>query len=147
LKQSLLILFILSGVFTIAQKNNPQDQIIGDAGILYKDTNVSISYNKANCYPKIGFDQEVLVLSFQNLTSQNIKLSWQSILFYNGVCKTCDYPEEYTFELELIANEIKSGNCDDFDQRFVIFSRFIDSAYKGNAQLTGMRIENLTIQK
>jgi hypothetical protein len=147
LKHALLIFLIFTGVFTFAQKNNLQDQIIEASGILYEDSSLSISYNKVNCYPKIGFDQEVLILTFQNFTNQNLKLSWHSILYYNGVCKTCDYPEEYTFERELMANEIQNGNCDDFDQRFVVFSKFIDPGYKGNAQLTGMRIENLTIQK
>lgn len=147
MKHTLLISFIIISVLAIAQKNGTQEQTLGDSGLLYEDSSVSISYSKVNCYPKIGFDQEVFILNFQNFSEQNIKLSWHSILFYNGICKTCDYPEEYTFELELIANEIKSGNCDDFNQKMVVFSKFIDKAYKGNAQLTGMRIEKLTIQK
>jgi hypothetical protein len=131
----------------IAQKNNTQYQLIGDSGLLYEDSSISISYNKANCYPKIGFDQEVLILTFQNVSDQDIKLSWHSILYYNGVCKSCDYPDEYTFQLELGANTIQTGNCDDFDQRLVVFSKFIDSGYKGKAQLTNIGIENLKIEQ
>ena len=131
----------------IAQKNNTQYQVIGDSGLLYEDSSISISYNKANCYPKIGFDQEVLILTFQNVSDQNLKLSWHSILCYNGVCKSCDYPDEYTFQLELGANTIQTGNCDDFDQRLVVFSKFIDSGYKGKAQLTNIGIENLKIEQ
>ena len=147
MKHTLLIFLIFASVFAFAQKNNLQNQIIDNSGILYEDSSVSISYIKLNCYPKVGFDQEVFILTFQNFTNQNLKLSWHTILYYNGVCKTCDYPEEYSFELELMANEIKSGNCDVIDQIFVVFSKFIDATYKGNAQLTGMRIENLTIEK
>ncbi len=146
MKHTLLISFIFISVLAIAQKNVTQEQTLGDSGLLYEDSSVSISYNKVNCYPRIGFDQEVLILTFQNFSEQNIKLSWHSILFYNGVCKTCDYPEEYTFELELKANEILTGNCDDFDQRFVVFSKFIDSGYKGNAKLTNIKLENFKIE-
>jgi hypothetical protein len=134
-------------VIGIAQKNNTLGPSIGDSGLLYEDSSISISYNKANCYPKIGFDQEVLILTFQNVSDQDIKLSWHSILYYNGVCKSCDYPDEYTFQLELGANTIQTGNCDDFDQRLVVFSKFIDSGYKGKAQLTNIGIENLKIEQ
>ncbi len=146
MKHILHISFIFISLLAIAQKNSTQDQILGDSGLLYQDSSVSIVYNKVNCYPKIGFDQEVLILTFQNFSDRNVKLSWHSILFYNGICKTCDYPEEYTFNLELNANEILNGNCEDLNPIFVVFSKFIDSGYKGNAKLTNIKLENLKIE-
>ena len=75
-------------VIAIAQKNNIQDQVIGDSGILFEDSIISVSYEKVNCFPNIGFDQEVLILTFINRSPEKIKLSWQPNLYYNGICKT-----------------------------------------------------------
>jgi hypothetical protein len=130
-----------------AQNKAVLNESILDAALLYSDSSLEVSYNKEICSPSIGFDQEVLSMSFKNLTSENLRVSWHFQLYYNGLCKTCDYPNEYSFELLLLPNEMLSGDCFVADQRLVVFSKFVDSGYKGNAQLTGVNLGNLVIQK
>jgi hypothetical protein len=147
LKYPLIIWLALTCFDLNAQKSNGYDYPILDSAILYSDSSLKISYERVSCKPSFGFDQEVLIFSFINLTSENLKISWHSKLYYNGVCKTCDYPDEYTFELLLPPNALLKGDCLSSDQRLIVFSKFIDSGYKGNAQLTGLNIDALTIQK
>lgn len=147
LKYPLIIWLVLTCFDLNAQKSNGFDTSILDSDILYSDSSLKISYERVICKPSIGFDQEMLILSFSNLTSENLKISWHSKLYYNGVCKTCDYPDEYTFEILLPPNAMLVGDCLSSDQRLMVFSKFIDSGYKGNAQLTSLKIDALTIQK
>jgi hypothetical protein len=147
LKFALIILLSISCFDLSAQKSSVLNQTVNDSGFLYSDSSLKISYEKAICHPNIGFDQELLLVTFENLSDDELKIRWHSQFYYNGECKTCDFADEYTFELELPPNSSLSGDCAISDQRLTVFSKFIDSNYKGNTQLTHLSFENLTIQK
>jgi len=104
-----------------------------------------IEYVFANCDPNVGFDYEGVMLKITNKTSSKLQLSWHKILHYAGTCRTCDYPEEYSFSLSLAPNEVLEADCDPqtgYDLKF--FSRFIDAQYSQGDQLTSFQLLNLT---
>lgn len=114
----------------------------------YKTENsVSIDYRFADCDAPIGYDKEVVQLKMTNNSSEKVEVTYHIYLYYNGVCKTCDYPQEYVYTVTLDPNQSLEGNCGlEYDSRITYFSRFIDAGYKGNQQLTDFELHGLTIK-
>jgi hypothetical protein len=108
--------------------------------------NLTIEYKSSACNPGIGYEKENILLRFTNTSSETIKITWHALLEYSGVCKTCDYPEEYSYELILKPSEVLEGDCSlNYDNRVVIFSRYLDERYTGKSQLTDFELGSLTI--
>jgi len=122
------------------------DRSIVDWTLLKSDANVLIEYRFANCDSEIGYDKEIIEFRFTNLTSEKVQLNWHMFLYYNGICKTCYFPEEYNFSLTLTPNKILSGDCSlDGDHQLKIFSKFNDPNYTGGSQLTDFELHDLKI--
>lgn len=150
MKRYFTLIFVSILCFTsFSQENTSKsklDKSIVDWTPLKSDDNVLIEYRFAICDSEIGYDKEIIELRFTNLTSGNVQLNWHMYLYYNGVCKTCDYPEEYNYSLVLTANQVLSGDCAlDGDHQLKIFSKFNDANYKGGSQLTDFELHNLII--
>lgn len=108
--------------------------------------NFKIEYKFADCDPPSGLDNESVLFRFVNKTAANIVMSWHLHISYDEVCRTCDFPEEYSYELIVGPNETIEGNClNDADYRLKVFSRFIDPVYTKGAQLTGLKLANFTV--
>jgi hypothetical protein len=102
-----------------------------------------IEYKFENCNPRIGYDKESVILRFTNRNKFDIELNWHMLLFYDGVCKTCEFPEEYDFTLNLTSFETIEGSCDlNSDYKTKIFSKFNDVNYTKGAVLTGFQFAN-----
>jgi hypothetical protein len=113
---------------------------------LVSNTGFQIDYKLSKCDPEIGYDQELILLKVKNTSAQKATISWHAILYYNGVCKTCDYPEEYTFSVELNANEEIEGVCGIYEKTSLqIFLKFLDDRYTGGSRLSDFHLKNSTI--
>lgn len=108
--------------------------------------NLTIEFKSSACDVGIGYEKENILLRFTNTSSEIIKISWHALLEYNGMCKTCDYPEEYSYELILKPTGVLEGDCSlNYDNRVVIFSKYLDERYTGKSQLTDFELGGLTI--
>lgn len=134
---------------TLAQ-NEPKKSTIDfsatDWTSLIVQNKLLVDYKTIECNPGIGYKKENVFLRFTNTSSETIKITWHALLDYSGVCKTCDYPEEYSYELILKPNEVLEGDCSvNYDNRVVIFSKYLDERYTGKSQLTDFELGSLTI--
>jgi hypothetical protein len=145
---TLIFLSLLSfGSFTQENTSGQKlDRTIVEWTPLKSFDNVLIEYRFITCEATVGYDKEIIQLRITNTTSENIELSWHMYLYYNGICKTCDYPYEYKYSLSLTPNQVLSGDCAlDSDHQLKIFSKFSDPAYKGGSQLTDFELHDLKI--
>ena len=105
-----------------------------------------IDYKFVQCDPSIGYDNESILLKFKNKTTQTIQISWNKNLYYDGVCKTCDYPDEYYYEIQLQPFEEVEGNCSiSSNNRLKIFSKFVDLNYTKGLKLTAFELVKLNL--
>ena len=146
MKPAFLIILFFSSFCSFAQnaaiKRNLDTTSVKQ--VIYEDEVVAIFYTIEPCYPEIGFDQEKIILQLQNKTSLRINISWHSLLYYNGKCNTCDYPNEYTSSFELIPNQSLIGDCSlNSNHGLTFFSKFIDENYTGNAELTDFSLKDI----
>lgn len=108
--------------------------------------NFKIEYMFVNCDPNMGYDNESVLLRVSNLTARKIKLTWVNNNFYDKVCNTCNYPNEYFNELILAPNQLLEGNCDIYsDKKLKIFSKFNDVNYSKGKQLTSFKLADLSL--
>lgn len=111
-----------------------------------KNDKISIEYKYIECNPSIGYDSEFIVFKITNLSAGNITLNWNMNLYYNGVCKTCDYLDEYGYSLTIPKGQDIEGDCTlESIHQVKIFSKFIDSQAKNTALLTAFEFGNLTL--
>jgi len=120
-----------------------------DVWLIYlQNSEFKIEYKYTNCDPSRGFDFEGVIFKITNLSSNKIALSWHKLLYYAGSCRTCDYPEEYSFTISIEPNSSIEGNCNpDSGYNLKLFSKFIDQAYSQGDQLTSFKLGNLSIQQ
>lgn len=118
-----------------------------DWTVLTVKDDVKVEYKIESCYPSMGYDQNKLLLRLSNTSDSEVNVQWHALLEYDGKCKTCSYPEEYTYSIMVPANGVVEGDCT-FDSNVALeyFSKFIDKDYTGKpVQLTGFELFNLTI--
>lgn len=148
-------LFFLIGISMMSFWSNAQeiakesklDRTVREWQTYKSENNVLIDYRFADCDAAIGYDKEVVQLKMTNTSTEKVELSWHIYLYYNGVCKTCDYPQEYVYNVILEPNQSIEGSCGlEYDSRITYFSRFIDAGYKGNQQLTNFELHGLTVK-
>jgi hypothetical protein len=107
---------------------------------------IVISYKLASCDPEMGYDQESVLLKVQNSGVNTVVLDWHSLLSFDGVCKTCDFEEEYSTRLKLEPNTAIEGNCSIYGPREVkFFVRFNDVNYTKGEVLTSFKLDKLQI--
>jgi hypothetical protein len=114
--------------------------------VYYSDQGVTISFKLEECDPEMGYDQESLLLMVENQNVYPIVLNWHSLLSFDGVCKTCDYEEEYSSRVKLDPETSLSGTCSIYGTRELkFFSRFIDANYSKGETLTSFKLDKLLI--
>lgn len=143
-----LIFISLLSFSSIAQEE-PISKIewsVEDWTSLRTESNVLIEYRFINCEAQIGYDKEMIQLRFTNSSTQQVNVNWHLYLYYNGICKTCDFPQEYTYTLSLMPGQVLTGDCAlESDHQLKIFSKFTDANYKGGSILTDFELHNLKI--
>ena len=107
-----------------------------------------IEYRFISCDPSIGYDQEFVIFRFTNRTREELIFNWHILSDYNEVCKTCDYPEEYSYGVTVKALQEEEGTCSLYEEpNLKVFSRFIDANYTKGEQLTGFQLGSLTLER
>lgn len=111
-----MLRFILSAIlplslssFVFGQQINATK--IGSPVSLYNENGVSVSAQLVECFnvqrnEKMNY--KLLTITNQNQVPVSLKI--REDMFYDGQCRTCEN-EEYTFLMELNANESKTGSC------------------------------------
>jgi hypothetical protein len=153
--KNLLCYFLFSGIFLSAYSQSSSSKQNIDLSAhewiqLIAENGLTVEYKFNECTPSIGYKKENAFLKFTNTSASVLTISWHAHLYYNGVCKTCSYPEEYSYSLTLQPGESLEGDCsENYDNRVIIFSRYLDERYTGGSSLTDFKLSNLsvTIQK
>ncbi|XOV68838.1 MAG: hypothetical protein ACFHU9_06570 [Fluviicola sp.] len=117
-----------------------------DWTVYVENEQVKIEYVFTNCDPSSGFDFEGVMFRLTNKTSSKLVLSWHKILHYAGTCRTCDYPDEYRYEMSMSPNEVLEADCEPqsgYDIK--IFSKFIDANYSQGDPLTAFQLDDLSV--
>ena len=115
--------------------------------VYVSNSDFKIEYKFVNCDPSRGMDFEGVIFKITNLTQTKIAFSWHKLLYYAGNCRTCNYPEEYSFTISIPANSSVEGDCEpDSGYDLKLFSKFIDQAYSQGDKLTGFQLGNLTVK-
>lgn len=150
MKKILILFFLLGTIGSYGQTistnlvetrgNYPTDWTI-----YVDETDFSIEYKFVDCQPKYGYDAQYLILKITNKTASKIALEWNSEVYRDNKCNTCNYPDEYHFSISIAANEVVIGNCDlESDRNLKIFSKFIDPQAKNTSHMTAFKLGNLT---
>lgn len=113
----------------------------------FSNDQLTIEYKFIACDPEIGFDKEQVILKMTNHTNDELKLDWHLLLDYNNECKTCDFPEEYTYHTFLKPNQSKEGDCSIHSEayEFKMFSKFLDDRAKQKDKLTSFTLSEFTV--
>lgn len=116
-----------------------------DWTVYVTNENFEVQYKIEHCDPSIGYDNQSVLLKLTNKTTDKLVFNWFHTLSYDGNCLTCDYPEEYTFEISVPSGSSIEGDCTVYsDYRLKIFSKFDDPNYKkGGKTLTSFQLKNL----
>lgn len=114
----------------------------------YSDPSLTIEYKYASCDPKYGYDNQSILLRVFNSQDEKVKVSWQMHRYYDGKCNTCNYPEEYLYEVYIGPNETIEGDCSIYSKyQLKIFSKFDDENYKKGKKLTSFKLDSLQINQ
>ena len=107
---------------------------------------LKVEYKMVNCDPNKGFDFEAVFFKITNKTGSKLEVSWHKHLYYASVCRTCDFPDEYSFDVSLGPNEIVEGDCDpQTGYHLKLFSRFNDIDHSSGDVLTAFKLDNLGV--
>lgn len=114
----------------------------------FSNEQISIDYKFAACDPPYGYDQEIIILRYTNHTEQLLTVNFHEHLYFEGACKTCDSPEEYTYEILMAAGEVIEGSCDLYvDYSLKLFSKFINIEEENpKRNLTAFKLDQLQIK-
>lgn len=146
----LIILVALFSVFVIAGNDNNQigKEIKNTEWKLLSEKNgVQIYFKYENCNDEVNdIHQENVVLKVVNTTNQNITIEWDTELWYNDNCRTCNMKNgENHNKIQLNAGETKIGSCEKRHQlrELVIFSKF--TKYENKVNLTKFQLNNIVV--
>lgn len=153
----ILLLFVVASTTVLGQQSNNiitptivcnTDDANADVWTEYFSNNeLTIEYKFVECDPEMGFNKEQVLLKMTNHTADELKLDWHLLLSYNQDCKTCDFPDEYTYHVFLKPNESKEGDCSIYSEafEFKMFSRFLDNRAKQKDVLTSFTLSDFVI--
>lgn len=105
----------------------------------------TIEFKRTDCDLDSGLDKQYFFVRITNKTQTQINLNWEMDMFYNDDCKTCgidEYKRHYSLDpLESVEGECAIGA----DNKFRLFSKFIDAHYTNTSELTGFQFSNLIL--
>lgn len=125
---------------------NAKDSHPTDWEIYLENDQIKIEYKFSECDPEMGYNTEAVLLKCTNFSSNKISLDWHMILYYDKICKTCDFPEEYSYTVDLAPNESLEGTCSIYSKyQLNIFSKFNDINSSNKISLTSFSLSNLQL--
>lgn len=135
----LLLLTTTLSTFIKAQEEN----------LVHEQEELTITSVEKFCELKNGYDEDRVVLTFENKSADTLTVSWNLNLWFDGECLTCSHEtDEYKMMIELQPYETLSGSCDQVpDKSLQFFAGFNDSNTTIETRLTKFELEQLTIQQ
>jgi len=152
MKKNIFLVFLaalISVCVYAGNENNQNSKEIKntDWKLLTEKNGVKIYFKYENCSDEVNdIHQENVVLKVVNTTIQNIIVEWDSELWYNDNCRTCNMKNgENHNKIQLNASETKIGSCEKRHQlrELVIFSKF--TKYENKVKLTKFQLNNVTV--
>jgi hypothetical protein len=113
---------------------------------VYSDVqSVTISYKIVDCSYNQGFDQQLVLLRYMNNSAAKVVLDFNTELYYNDVCRTCNM-DEYRFSVVLNPNETVEGACvHGQGGELQFFSKSIDERVQLSEKLTDFEFTNFNL--
>jgi len=106
---------------------------------------IKVEVKRSDCYVNSGLDKQYFLIRITNKTQFSISVNWEMELFYNDDCKTCGI-EEYLWQIDLVPNGTAVGDCQvGSENKLRMFSKFIDTNYSSDDELTGFHFNKLSI--
>lgn len=106
---------------------------------------VKVEIKRSDCYVNSGLDKQYFLIRITNKTQLSISVNWEMELFYNDDCKTCGIGE-YLWQIDLAPNGTAVGDCQvGSENKLRMFSKFIDTNYSSDDELTGFHFNKLSI--
>lgn len=145
--KSLLFTCLLSTLsFLSIAQNKPTDwRLLQEEGV------IQVFYKYAQCQPRIGYDQELVLLKFVNTSdAMTVEIEWDLEAYWGGNCITCQSPEEYHMKTTLLPMQILQGDCTvECDYKHKVFSKFTEPGISDSDQklLTKFELANFTVSK
>ncbi len=139
------LLLIFGTVQVTAQKIELETLELDSWEVYTVFQDVTISYKVVDCDFNQGFDQQLVLLKYVNNSNQKVILDFNTELYYNGVCKTCNM-NEYRFSVSLNANETIEGECA-YGQggELQFFSKSIDKKVQLSEELTDFELTEFNL--
>ena len=137
MRQILLLAMLLSVKGLYSQSNNWE--------IVYQSSALNIYSNYTECHDVAnGIHKEKVLLKFENLTNQDLELSYSREMWYDDRCLGCEEnASEYTYTINLSPYESKAGDCATKDKTWYIFSKFLN---RKTAELSRFEIKDVNIK-
>ena len=111
----------------------------------YRSNELEINYHAGiECHDLTnGIHKKIVVLQFVNLTNQNLSISFNKQMWYNGRCIGCDNPAEQHFTVTLDPQQSLVGSCEDKQTKSLyIVDKMLNG---GNSMLTKFELANIHI--
>ena len=114
--------------------------------IYFENDTVKIEYTYQNCDFSSTASQELIVFRFTNLNENNIKLNYETQLWYDGKeINTEHNSDEFRKTINLENNEIITTNCENQWKKYSIFSAFVhNETNERYVSLTKFELINIT---
>ena len=153
-KYTLVLTVILLSAISYSQQsvNTNKVDVLETFPIIWTEyvttADFTLEYKFINCEASIGYASQYIVLRLVNKSVGGVTLNWDMDLYYNSICKTCGYPQEYNYIINLEANETLEAACDlQANYKLKIFSKFVDERAKNNSVLTAFQLNNLSVTR
>lgn len=135
-----LFLVLITGLFMLPAAAQTSWQPLAEA-----DPGVVVSRQTA-VRETSGSRKEVVLLRFENISDQTLRITWHANLYYDGNCRTCGKPE-YTHTFVLAPGQSRTGQANSNrlnTDGLRVFSRFLNG--RQTAELSDLDILLTNVQ-
>ena len=133
-KLYILIIIVIYSFSTHAQTTTWENH--------YRSPEVEINVMPVECHDAAnGIHKKLVLLQFVNLTPNELTLSYDKEVWYDGKCAGCG-TDEQRFTITLPANGALSGSCDDKDKSLYIVDKMLNVK---SVALTKFELKNIRI--
>ena len=108
---------------------------------------VEIEYMFSPCESKEIYNETMVLFKFQNTSNKDLTLRWTTEIWRDNECTNCNETDgEYTYVLNLRANETIAGNCDERNPALQVFGNFTKlGPGMSDQHVTDIKFTNLQI--
>ena len=109
----LLFIFLFFGTLTTFAQRTSED--LSDWKLYKEISGLQIYSKEIGCHDNHnGIHEKYIVFQFINSTSEEMEITWEQELWYDGKCFTCNRPssDENLYKVNIAPSESVEGNCD-----------------------------------